>query len=47
MAILGYTAKLKSGLGLAFGAHFLHDLFHKNVSRLILPCHWTKFQCHI
>ena len=29
MAILGYLAKLKRGLGLAFGAHFLHDFFIK------------------
>ena len=26
MAVLGYLPKLKRGLGLAFGAHFLHDL---------------------
>ena len=25
MAVLGYLAKLKRGLGLAFGAQFLHD----------------------
>ena len=25
MIILGYMAKLKRSLGLAFGAHFLHD----------------------
>ena len=25
MAALAYIAKLKRGLGLAFGAHFLHD----------------------
>ena len=25
MAVLGYLAKLKRVLGLAFGAHFLHD----------------------
>ena len=25
MAILGYLPKLKRGLRLAFGAHFLHD----------------------
>ena len=25
MAVLGYLAKLKSGLGLAFGVHFLYD----------------------
>ena len=29
MAILGYLAKLKGGLGLAFGAHFLHDFLYK------------------
>ena len=25
MVVLGYLAKLKRGLGLAFDAHFLHD----------------------
>ena len=25
MAFLGHLAKLKRGLGLVFGAHFLHD----------------------
>ena len=45
MAVFGYLAKLKRGLGLAFGAYFLHDLFHKNVPYLILY-RWTKFQCH-
>ena len=25
MAVLAYLVKLKKGLGLAFGAHFLHD----------------------
>ena len=25
MAVLGYLAKLKRDLGLAFGAHFQHD----------------------
>ena len=25
MAFLGYLAKFKKDLGLAFGAHFLHD----------------------
>ena len=29
MAALGYLAKLKRGLGLAFGAHFLHGFFVK------------------
>ena len=31
MAVLGYLPKLKEGLGLAFGAHFLHDFSIKNV----------------
>ena len=38
-------AKLKRGLGLTFGAHFLHDFFHKNLPYLILY-QWAKFQCH-
>ena len=29
MAVLGYLAKLKRGLGLAFDVHFLLDLFIK------------------
>ena len=29
MAVLGYLAKLKWGVGLAFDAHFLRDLFIK------------------
>ena len=29
MAVFGYLAKLKRGLGLAFVAHFLHDFFIK------------------
>ena len=45
MAVLGHLAKLKRGLGLAFGAHFLHDFSIKNVPSLIL-CQWTKVQCH-
>ena len=36
MTVLGYLPKLKEGLGLAFGAHFLYDFFHKNVFYLIL-----------
>ena len=44
MTVLGYLAKLKRGLGLAFGAHFLHDFFHRNVPYLI-SYQWTKFQC--
>ena len=45
MAVLGYLAKFKRGLGLAFGAYFLHDFCNKNVPYLILY-QWTKFQCH-
>ena len=45
MAVLAYLAKLKRGLGLAFGAHFLHCFSKKNVAYLIL-CQWTKFQYH-
>ena len=45
MTAFGYLPKLKRSLGLAFGAHFRHDFFHKNVSYLILYL-WTKFQCH-
>ena len=29
MAVLDYLAKLEMGLGLAFGAHFLHDFSMK------------------
>ena len=45
MAVLGYLAKLKRGLGLTFSAHFLHDFSIKNVPYLILY-QWTKFQCY-
>ena len=45
MAVLGYLSKLKRGLGLAFGAHFLHDFSKDDVPYLILYL-WTKFQCH-
>ena len=34
-SVLGYLAKLKRGLGLTFGTHFLHDFFN-----------FSKFQCH-
>ena len=44
MAVLYYLPKLKTGLGLAFGADFLHD-FSISVYYLI-HYHWTKFQCH-
>ena len=30
MAVLGYLLKLKGGLGLAFGAQFLHDFSTNN-----------------
>ena len=43
MAVLGCLAKLKRGLKLAFGAHFLYDFSIKNVPYLILY-QWTKFQ---
>ena len=29
MAVLGYLPKLKSALGLAFGANFVHEFFIK------------------
>ena len=29
MTVLGYLKKLKNGLALVFGAHFLHDFFIK------------------
>ena len=29
MSVLSYLPKLKMGLGLAFGGHFLHDFFVK------------------
>ena len=45
MPDLCYLAKLKSGLGLAFEAHFLHDFLDKHVPYLVLY-QWTKFQCH-
>ena len=46
MAVMGYLPKLKLGLGLAFGAHFLHDFSMKVFPYLKLH-QWTKFQCHI
>ena len=42
MAVLGYLAKLKSSLGLAFGAHFLHVFFHESFPCLILY-QWSSF----
>ena len=45
MVFLSYLLKSKRGLGLAFGAHFLHGFLHKTVSYLILY-QWIKCQCH-
>ena len=42
MSVLGYMTKFKRGLGLTFGAHFLHEFFHKSLK----PYQWPKFQCH-
>ena len=44
MAVLGYLSKLRRGLGLAFGAHFLHDFSEKMF--LIWHYLWRKFQCY-
>ena len=43
MAVLSHLPKLKWGLGLTFGAHFLRDFL--NVPNLILY-QWKKFQCY-
>ena len=45
VAILVYLPKLKRGLGLAFGVHFLHDFSIKNIPYLIFY-QLTKFQWH-
>ena len=45
VAVLSYLEKLKRGLGLAFGAYFLHDFFQEIIPYLNLY-QWTKFQCH-
>ena len=42
MTVLGYLAKLKRGLGLAFGIQFLHDLFIKMFHSLSMD----KFLSH-
>ena len=44
MAVLGYIAKLKRDLGLAFGAHFPHDFSIK--MSLFNTQTIEKFQCH-
>ena len=43
--VLDYLSKLKGGLGLTFGTHFLHDFSIKFFFYLILY-QWAKFQCH-
>ena len=43
MALLSYLPKVKRGLGLALGAHFLYD-FSKKISLILYQ--WAKFQCH-
>ena len=45
MTVLGYLAKLKGGVGLAFGAHFVHD-FSMKMFLISFPINGTKFQCH-
>ena len=42
MAVLGYLPKLKRGLRLAFGAHFLHDF---SLQMFLFNTLWKKFQC--
>ena len=44
MVVLDYLAKLKRGLGIAFGAHFLHDFSMKMLYLILYQ--WTTFQCH-
>ena len=43
MTVLGYWAKLKRGLGVAFGVHFLHDF---SIKCYLILYQWTKFQCY-
>ena len=43
MAVLGYLAKLKRDLGLAFGVQFLHDF---SIKMFLFLYQWTKFPCH-
>ena len=45
MAVLGYLPKLKRDLGLAFGAHFLHD-FSINVSLFNVSYVLMQSFCH-
>ena len=44
MAVLGYLPKLKGSLGLAFGAHFMHDFSIKMFFLILYQ--QRKFQCH-
>ena len=46
MAVFGYLPKLKMGLGLAFGAHFLHGFSIKMFLIYLILYPWTKFQSH-
>ena len=39
MDVLDYLAKLKRGLGLAFGAHFLHDFYNLELNSLFGTTH--------
>ena len=43
MVVLGYLPKLKRGLGLAFSAHFLHEI---SIKVFLILYQRTKFQCH-
>ena len=45
MTVLSYLAKLKRGVGLAFGAHFVHD-FSMKMFLIEFPINGAKFQCH-
>ena len=48
MVVLGYLAKLKRGLGLAFGAHFLHDFPIKIYHIILLSINKVSMsQCHL
>ena len=47
MAVLGHLPTLKRGLGLAFGAYFLHDFTMKMFLFSYSIYQWIKFQCHI
>ena len=48
MAVLGYLPKLKRGLELAFGAHFLHVFIFMYINDPYLILYQlTEFQCHI